>query len=457
MRRPGAAPSAQRYAWPFAGLAMLLIVLVPALWNGFPFIFPDTGGYLARPIEGTLELGRSALYGLLLLLGTSLDFWPVIAVQAALTIWLIALTMRCLALAHPLFVLAVIAALTVASAMPWYADTLMPDILLPDALLALYLLAFQAAQLDRAERVALIGVIACAIASHMATLALCLVLLPALLAARWLALPRARLSFVSIAVASGLVLAPVSNLAITGQFAFTPGGETFLFGRLVHDGIVARYLADRCPDPSIRLCAFKENLPKSADDWLWAPGNPIGELGGWRAYRPEARRIIFDTLRMYPAVHIVEAVRTTFEQLLLMKTEVSTVPDWLAPAVGALDKQTPALMPRLRASRQLAAPGPLDALLEALNVLHVVVAAVSIAGLAIIVALAPRRLMLTPSVSALAFVVLAALLANAAICGIFSNPVDRYQSRLVWLAPFALGLAALGRRTVPGASAAGGG
>ena len=39
---------------------------------------------------------------------------------------------------------------------------------------------------------------------------------------------------------------------------------------------------------------------------------------------------------------------------------------------------------------------------------------------------------LGPDISVLALTVLLALVANAAIAGIFSNPVDRYQSRLIW-------------------------
>ena len=34
---------------------MVLALMAPALWNGFPLIFPDTGGYLSRPIEGTVS------------------------------------------------------------------------------------------------------------------------------------------------------------------------------------------------------------------------------------------------------------------------------------------------------------------------------------------------------------------------------------------------------------------
>ncbi len=443
--------SAAAGTWVLAAGAMLLLVLAPALWNGFPLIFPDTGGYLARPITGTLELGRSALYGLFLYAGMALHFWPNIVAQAALTVWLIVLTLRAHGLGGRLLLATGIAGvLTIATGMPWYADTAMPDILLPDAILALHLLAFRAAQLRGGERFALVAVIACAIASHMGTLALCIALLSAFTLASLLPLPRPRLTLPATAALLGLALAPLSNWAITGTFALTPGGETFLFGRLVQDGIVARYLNDRCPDPSLRICDFKNEMPTTADDWLWAPGNPLGKLGGWRGYQPETRRIITETMQMYPAMHIKEAVVTTAEQFVTMKTEVSTNPDWIAPGVEALGKLTPWLMPRFKASRQLAAHQQIDALLAVLNVVHVAVAGLSI--LALFAALLLwRRWNLAPHDAAFAAIVVLALAGNAVICGTFSNPVDRYQSRLVWLAPFAL-IVIVANRKMRGAS-----
>ena len=72
-------------AWWLAWPGMLLVLLAPALWNGFPLIFSDTGGYLARPFERTLELGRSAFYGTFIAAGIPLDFWPNVLLQAALT------------------------------------------------------------------------------------------------------------------------------------------------------------------------------------------------------------------------------------------------------------------------------------------------------------------------------------------------------------------------------------
>jgi hypothetical protein len=37
--------------------------MAPALWNGFPLLQWDTGGYLARWFEGYLVPSRPAAYG----------------------------------------------------------------------------------------------------------------------------------------------------------------------------------------------------------------------------------------------------------------------------------------------------------------------------------------------------------------------------------------------------------
>jgi hypothetical protein len=45
-----------------------------------------------------------------------------------------------------------------------------------------------------------------------------------------------------------------------------------------------------------------------------------------------------------------------------------------------------------------------------------------------------RRLKIAPEAAAFCYVILLALVANAAICGVFSDPSDRYRSRPVPLA-----------------------
>jgi hypothetical protein len=70
---------------------------------------------------------------------------------------------------------------------------------------------------------------------------------------------------------------------------------------------------------------------------------------------------------------------------------------------------------------------------------HVTVGIVSLLGLLLLLqrALIRRRW----DEAALPGLVLTALIGNAIICGTFSNPHDRYQSRLIWLPTLVLALA----------------
>ena len=74
--------------------AAILLLVAPALWNRFPLLQFDTGGYVARWHEGTLEESRSPVYGLFLNAFEHVDFWPAVVVQAALTVWVLALVLR---------------------------------------------------------------------------------------------------------------------------------------------------------------------------------------------------------------------------------------------------------------------------------------------------------------------------------------------------------------------------
>jgi hypothetical protein len=427
----------QRLVWTAATAGMMLVLLAPALWNRFPLIFPDTGGYLTRPIEGVMQMGRSALYGLFLYAGVPLAFWPNIVLQAALTVWLIVLTARAHGLGgRPWTMLGITAALSVTTALPWFAGQLMPDILFPASILAIDLLAFRAAQLSRWERAGLAAVIAVAIPCHMAAAGMCAAVLIALALLKQIpgiSLPAPRLKLASAAFAAGIALCPLSNWAITGSFAFTPGGSSFLFARLVEDGIVSRYLDERCPDPSLRICPFKQELGDDADDWLWGPNSGFYKLGGNPGFADEEKRIILATIALYPMMHLTTAVLDVLEQLVSFQTEVSVVDN--EPTIAIIADREPQLYPTFLKARQQA--DRFD--ITPLNYLHVPVAALGMSAL-LAALIFRRRLKVAPELAALAAVVLLALLANAAICGVFSHAVDRYQSRLVPLAPFAVAL-----------------
>jgi hypothetical protein len=122
-------PERDRVLWALAIVLSIALLIAPALWNGFALLQYDTGGYLARWYEGYLVPSRAVVYGLILNAGTPLAFWPVLLVQSALTIWIVALTLRAHRLGRrPLLLLGVIAALSVCTTLPWLTSILLTDI-----------------------------------------------------------------------------------------------------------------------------------------------------------------------------------------------------------------------------------------------------------------------------------------------------------------------------------------
>ena len=134
----------------------IALLIAPALWNGFALLQYDTGGYLARWYEGTLVPSRAVVYGLILTAGVPLAFWPVLLLQSALTVWILALTLA-RARARPAAAAAArrrsprCRALTT---LPWLTAILLTDIFCGLGVLALYLVAAarRALQQPRAHR-----------------------------------------------------------------------------------------------------------------------------------------------------------------------------------------------------------------------------------------------------------------------------------------------------------------
>ena len=431
--------------WPLAALAMIVALLWPALWNGFPIVFYDTGGYLDAAMSGILANGRSTLYGLFLRLGIASGFWLNIVVQAVAIAWLIAATLRAHGLGgRPALVLSVTLALAALTSLPWYAAQLMPDVWLPAGTVSLYLLAFRAGAFRPWEKWLLGSVVAFAIAGHMATLVLMVGLVGALLLWRLLTLrwswPRPALAKPALSVAAGVLLILTANLLIAGKFTFTPGGENFLFGRLVETGIARHYVADHCPDPKLRVCSFAQELPDDGDYWLWGAESPLWRMGGWEEFADEARHIVLDSLQAYPGLHLRAAAGGAAAQFFMLKSG-----DGISPSTwhthGILEKFAPRWYPTFLAARQQRTGFDFDRI----NALHVPVALAAILGLPVIVLLSRGR-RVRRSAAALSLFVLITLAGNAMICGVLSSPHDRYQNRLVWLAPLALVVALAGMR-----------
>ncbi len=429
----------------FLLLASLAVLLAPALWNGYALIFYDTGGYIEAAREMRLVPGRSLFYGLLLQ-STSLHWtslWGPVLLQASLSLWLIHLLWRAHRLpAGPAVLLLVTTLMATTTSLAWYAGQLMPDIFVPLVVLALWLLSAHGPALSRLETLGLAGLVLLGLLSHMSCLALALGLVAVLMVQR-LFLTRwplcLRILLPTVLVVAVLVLMPALHSLLTGRGGFTPGGSTFLFGRLVQDGVAKRWLVEHCPAPGVQLCGWKDQLPETADDFLWGKESPYKKIGDWQdsQVQREMGQLVWEMAKAYPGMILVTAFTSTGEQLFSVATgDDLDAKHW--DSRGIISTFLPRISPAFNSARQQQEQLTAD-LLARWNRLHVPVA---LAAMVLLVPIAWWGLRRDHrSLAGLALFVLVALLGNAFICGALSNPHHRYQSRLIWLAPLVVLLA----------------
>src|SRR5260370_29999485 len=160
-------------AWVWmSAIAIPLILIAPALWNGYPLLQWDTGGYLARWYEGYLVPSRSTVFGLYLHFGEDSSFWINLGIQALATLWILQLTLRVFGMTRPLRLAAVSTALILTTALPWLASTPLTDIFAGLSVLSLFILVLHGDRISGIEKCSLFAVTAFAPATHNPTLAL---------------------------------------------------------------------------------------------------------------------------------------------------------------------------------------------------------------------------------------------------------------------------------------------
>ena len=423
-----------------AAVALPVLMIAPAFWNGYPLLQWDTGGYLARWYEGYLVPSRSTVFGLYLHYGENFGFWTNLAVQSLATLWLLQLTLRALGLMQTFRFVAISLLLILSTALPWLASMLLTDIFAGLSVLSLFLLIVGGSRISGFEKVALFVFTAFAAATHSATLGVLL----GLCAVGWALrpflggrLPLAGLTQASLTIVVGGLMLVSANHALSGKWAWTPGGYGVAFGRMMQDGIVARYLGDHCPRERFKLCPYRHELPATADEFLWGT-SMFNTLGRFEGMNDEMSYIVVHSLADYPAWQAGAALRAMGQQLLHVATGEGTS-GWIPHTYGIIEQYIPEQVVPMRAARQQQWGVDFDYV----NLLHVPVALVSMLALVALLAhsLANRRL---DDLTLLAATVTLALLGNAFICAVISGPHDRYGARMAWVATFVV-LMALAR------------
>lgn len=427
---------------------LALLLLWAAAWNRFPLVFPDSGTYLGIAFGPQYAVDRSSFYGLLLkpfvaLAPGAAGLWIALGAQAALVAAALMIAGRALAPGRALWLLPML----LLTSLPFHAGQFMPDALTGPVVL----FAWAAASRDPGEDGAVAlwaAAVAAALTHYTHAVLLGAAGVATILACAVLGLDRRtlvrRMTALLLALAAVIGTQTVANGLALGRWSHSPMGGVFLFARLHEDGPAARWLARHCGrDAPAELCAVREALPRDSQVLLW--NNERSPLAAriWYASAEERWRWVdmlstaaHGAVREEPGAVAAAAVRASIDQFVHFAVLDDECPvgcrDPRAGITAALLQHRPETVALLHGSRQVE-----DTTARAAwRAVTTPVAALAMLLLPILAVTAWRRRDATAF--ALLSAVAAALVANAAMAGAVSDVHDRYQSRIVWLAPLAV-------------------
>jgi hypothetical protein len=224
------------------------------------------------------------------------------------------------------------------------------------------------------------------------------------------------------------------NYAFTRQVFLSRSGAIFLEARMMEDGLIKPVLDSDCPKAGYKLCAFKDKLPARADAWLWEDWvSPFHKAGGFEKREPESAALVAESLKRYPVGNALAALKDAALQFVWFQTG-----DGIVPQEWVLNQEFKVAIPRQLSDYDHAYQQEGAIWFLPVNLVHVPVAFLALVVLFLLARLFARRgewrRGLLP-----AFVLLA-LIGNAFVCGVFSGPHGRYQSRIMWLPVFVVAL-----------------
>jgi len=452
------AQNGKRWLCAWRGGAVLLGALLlswPAVFNGFPLIYPDSMTYLfdGHVVARALFLHqpseyygvRSFFYSLgILPFHWNLSPWPIVALQCLLVAWIIWLLVRSfqapsvaprrMAASYLLLVLF----LSLLTSVSWYACFIMPDILGPLAYLSFFLLAFARETLSRAERWGLYLISVWGITAHashlMLAVGLCLLLI---LFAAFERRPFWRRVRSLGELAAIIAVAAAAQMALHGYLYGKPTlngmRPPYLMARVMADGPGLWYLQNNCPQLQWAVCNHLSQFSGDPDDFLWGANGVYQSV----SYDEQAQidqeemPLVLATLRAYPLQQLSRSTANFWNQFVNFGVYGFDANEWM---LAQFDQVFPRQKSIYLESRQAHGDLPLDLFTE----IQWWTIVGSLAVIAVLIPLLWRRHSLR--LAGLTLVIAAAVAVNAGVTGVLSVVDDRYQCRVIWLVPLLAGI-----------------
>ena len=424
----------------FGAMAAASLLWVAA-YNGYPTVYPDTGGYLyTAGFLIAIPPFRAPGYSIFIrLTGLGASAWFTVAMQAIFVVIVLYETCKHVIGGDSKFrdhcLLAIACVLAAFSSLPWEASELMPDVFAGMVFLSAFLLAF--ARLGRLERIGLAAILTISVSAHMSLLPIGVLFVVALAVARlagWQVQGAAPAKTMLAWLVAPLIVAGLWTATLNQQtglgFRLSASANEFLLARLFDDGLAADYLRANCSKEPFLACRHLANLPTSDAEFLfWSPLRD--EMAG---HGDEMTKVARGTIAAHPFMFVMSSVKQTLLQLVSFRTgDEIHASNQNAPNTNGLVIQQvfPRDVPAFANARQ--ARGRMNMVTKA-----AVITDAAVFCLSALACLFFARTRGAKQVNQLFYWAVVFLVINAAICGSLSGVNDRYQSRVAWIVPLCL-------------------
>lgn len=419
--------------WYYLSLiAGALILMLPAVVNGYPLVNSDTSTYISSGFTPDAPWDRPITYGLLAyifsLFGVSL--WLTVLMQGYIVSWLVSLTVKRIAGAwKPLLFFCLMVFLSLLTGLSWVTSQLIADVYTGIVTICMYLLL--SGGQSRTNTFLLYMLYFVAVATHTSHLVMCVVSLMLLLLIRKWAFPYMPQKSVYKPVLIMLLLT-LSTLGIMSA-CIAKSKAMFAMASFLDKGVLQPALQDFCTDTTYNICKYKDNLP-DANKFMWDADGPTLREGGWRVTQKEYEHIVnrIYTTPEYLGMFIKQAAYFSLLQLGSFKIGDGNTP---FPEGSNVAETIKTYMPgehrQFVNSKQNR--NNITGSLAVYNLVFYGVVIISVLGLAYFI-LAHRRVLPAAFLQALVVFVVC-IVVNSWACGTFSQVVGRYGDRIIWLIP----------------------
>lgn len=434
----------------------VVLLLYPAIYNGYPLIHPDAGTYISSGFSNVVPLDRPIIYGLFVRhISLYYSLWLVIIAHAIIVTSFIVLFFKYFLKTNAIYLktFILVSILTVFTQIGHFTAQIIPDIFASLIIIG-FLILLSKNKLPKVVLLYVSTILIFSILSHLSHLALSSAL-GILLLIFFLIFRKKKfhnIKFVQtkrvlIIIIISWILLPSINFLFGNDFQIKSKTKNIiLMARMIESGLAIEYLEDNCKNNEYELCSHLDDLKKrkTAASFVWDYSSPLYSGGCfdrnkisdcWKKKNDEYGKIIEEIYKIpkYRKKLLLIAITGTFQQLLNFdasneyKTGTKN-----SPVKSKIEffysKEYKSFLSSSQSGNGLQ--------IKTTNKIQFYTIIISFVLILFLLLNKKYRIKLSYENYVSLFLILLALFVNAFICATFSNVVGRYQARLIWLLPF---------------------